>query len=100
MASCRKIYLLYCCNEWKSHESMRLLCVCTNLTRFIATVKREVKKGHMDYKCSGDDRPSHRKQAASFSKDWELRDEDFWFLVNGDLKYGYIDVVENGEALC
>ena len=40
MAKSKDVYILYVCDEWKSHSSMRSMCVSTSFDNIVAAIRK------------------------------------------------------------
>lgn len=86
-----KIYLLYSCDEWKDRSSMRLLMATACIDKLKNAFVKEVTNQDMDY--SSDFRD---EQICRLQNDLESMKIE---SINDLLKYGFIDIVADGEYL-
>lgn len=89
----KKIYILSNCNEYKAYRSMRLVAATTSIKKVKSIIIKQIKEEDMAY-TRGNDDLSNTKQIKMLREDWEKTGEDFVF---GNLKYGYVEVVTDGE---
>jgi len=76
----KNIYILYSCNEWKNHSNMSLIMASTSESKIRKEIKFQIKEGNMEYGADIKD----------------LKQEELSYL-NNCLKYGYIQLVTDGE---
>jgi len=76
------IYLLFSCNEWKEHSSMRLVAATTDKDNLDKIVQNQIKENNMGY------RGELKREA--------LRIFNIYEDYNG-LDYGYVQIVKDGE---
>ncbi|EQC1535468.1 hypothetical protein [Clostridium botulinum] len=76
----KNIILLYSCNAWKEHSSMRLVMASTSEKKIRKEINNQIKNKDMEYESNTKD-----------LKELSLND------IDKCLKYGYIFIVEDGE---
>ena len=86
------IYILFSCDEWKSRESMRLEWAGTNKRKLKAFINKKINSADMVY---GSEDISVSKQKKLFSEDFENNFEN----IDGNLGYGYLQIVENNSEV-
>jgi len=79
------IFILYSCNQWKEHGSMRFLAASTEIKDIHKLVRAEIREGNMNYKGL-----SKRTGSKCFGADFQNNDIDLNLL-----EYGYITINEN-----
>ena len=79
------IYLLYTCNQWKEHSSMRVVLATTDKETLYAAVASEIFEGGMEYEGY-----KNHVGLLSFKNDYEDETVDF-----GKLSYGFVGEFEN-----
>jgi len=89
----RNIYILNCCDEWKSCISMSLVAATTSLRKLKSIIIQKVKDGDIEYK-RGEDNLSKTQQIKMLRQDWKNEGEGFVFDC---LSYGDVEIVEDGE---
>jgi hypothetical protein len=70
-------YLLFSCNKWKTHNSMKLIASTDNLQKLKSLISKEIEFGNMEYKKSNS----------------KIENQDVT-EINNCLKYGYIEVLK------
>lgn len=87
----KQIFLLYSCDEWKSKDTMILVCASTATTKIRKAIIAQLNSNDMEY--SNGEKLTEQKQIAMFKKDWktELRDN-----INDKLRFGFFDYVYDG----
>lgn len=88
----KQIFLLYSCDEWKTKDSLRLVCASTSANKIKKAIITSIKNNEMEY--TDGNELSLTKSVILFKKDWEsaLRD-----IINDRLKYGFTEYVYDGE---
>ena len=87
-----KLYVLFCCDLWKSTGSMILESVCTTRDLAEQAIVRAIRNGYMKYGWDND--AGIEAMVSLFKEDWELRTlRD----VNDKLLCGFLDTVSNGD---
>lgn len=79
----KRIYLLYSCDEWKGVSSMRLLVATTAEE----VLNEQIRECFIEESAELDDKTG--KEAADV---WDEGERSY-----GDLKYLYVDIVNDGE---
>lgn len=93
----KQIFLLYSCDEWKSTDSLRLVCATTSPTKMKMAIASMIEAGEMEYFMEEDTTDNLKKAAKRFREDWKyLTRRD----LNNYLKYGFYDYAYDGELCC
>ena len=72
------IYLLFHCDQWKSKDSMRLVTATTKPEKLKKVLTEEVRRKNMEV---------HNNHSLYLPVE----------QINGQLDYGYIEIVRDGE---
>ena len=91
----KKIYLLYVCDEYKSRDSMRLVCASTLPGGLKKAIEEMLRAENMEFTSGGRGLRPHQ-QITKFREAWEDHSR---VELNDMLHYGYIEVVDDGEIL-
>lgn len=80
-----QIQILYSCNEWKEHSSMKIVCATTNPEVLYALIGESIKAGDMEYGCEDKE------------KGWELFQQDYGKqqIRLELLQYGFVESMSN-----
>lgn len=80
-----QIQILYSCNEWKEHSSMKIVCATTNPEVLYALIGESIKAGDMEYGCEDKE------------KGWELFQQDYGKqqIRLELLQYGFVESMPN-----
>ena len=80
-----QIQILYSCNEWKEHSSMKIVCATTNPEVLYALIGESIKAGDMEYGCEDNE------------KGWELFQQDYGKqqIRLELLQYGFVESMPN-----
>ena len=89
----KKIYILNSCNGFEEYSSMRLVAATTSIKKIKSIIIKQIKEEEMTY-TRGNDGLSKTKQIKVLREDWEKMGEN---IVFDNLKYGYVEVVIDGE---
>ena len=110
----KNIYLLFSCNEWKSRDSMRLVCATTELEKLKQAIVESIKVDSMVY--THGEMSDAACDPSEFEQDWDefvspatkvtmsekarcCAVDKALSELDGTLSYGYIEVVDDGEIL-
>jgi len=79
------IYILFSCNEWKEHSSMRLIAATIDINTLYSVIGNEIVEGRINYR-------GETKKAGfrDFKQDFDLNNINFNFL-----EYGFVNQTEN-----
>ena len=89
----KKIYILNSCTGFEEYSSMRLVAATTSIKKIKSIIIKQIKEEEMTY-TRGNDGLSKTKQIKMLREDWEKMGEN---IVFDNLKYGYVEVVIDGE---
>ena len=79
------IYLLYTCNAWKEHSSLRVILTTTDKETLFAAVANSIFEGEMEYEGL-----KNHAGLLRFKEDYDNENIDF-----SKLSYGFIQAFEN-----
>lgn len=88
----KQIFLFYSCDNWKSTDSMRLVCASTSPSKIKKAIIAKLNEEAMEY--GDDDNLPVKKQVQRFKDDWKNKTRDD---INNSLKYGLYDYVYDGD---
>lgn len=89
-----KVYVLFGCDQWKSAESMRMICASAHPDRIMDAIEGEVEAGDMSFFFGNGDASESLPAFRKFREEGqELR------FANSYLEYGHLEIVEDGEVL-
>lgn len=88
-----EIYLLFSCDEWKSHSSMSLVVASVSSEVIIKAIITKIREGDMEYR-RGNQTLSKASQVKHLMQDCIDNGVDFVFE---NLDYGYVEIVDDGE---
>lgn len=94
MASKKQIYLVFSCDDHKTHDSERLIMATTSVRKMKSFLAKEIENGDIDYSNGITETP--KRMAAKFRKEFDVltRRE-----INDRLVYAYIDYCYDGEEI-
>lgn len=90
----KQIFLLWSCDEWKSTDSMSLVCATTSPTKMKMAISGMIESGDMEYFTGDDTSTNPQKAAKQFREDWKEITSN---TLNNSLRYGFYDYVYDGE---
>lgn len=93
----KQIYYAMYCDEWKSHDSERLMFIGTSPQKLKMVISKAIENDEAYYHCDGfDEMTTQKKQAKEFRKDFAVltRRE-----LNDRLEYIYFDYTYNNEEM-
>ena len=89
----KQIFYLHSCDEWRSHDSMRLLFIGTSVTKLKMKSAKEIREGNMEY---SDASLPRKMQVERFLKDFKTKTRE---EINCNLTYGMYDYCHDNEEL-
>ena len=89
----KQIFYVMHCDEWRSHDSERLVWVGSSAQKTKMFISREIEEQNMQY---GDWYTTPKKQALQFRKDWKDKPRDY---INNNLSGGFYDYVHDNEEV-
>lgn len=90
----KQIFLLYCCDEWKSNTS--LICASTSANKVKNAICKLIKEKDMVYWDNKDESPSVTKQIQKLTSDFKALTRD---RINDNLQFGFFDYAYDGEII-
>ena len=84
------IFLLFSCDEWKSHSSMSLVVATTSIDILEDCIREEISNGDME--CEG---KKGKKGVAQYNEHSQNRS---LFDAINSVKYSHVMIVEDGEV--
>jgi hypothetical protein len=93
------IYILSTCDEWESYSSMSIRCVSTSFNKILKVIRNDIKADDMLYR-SDNNKESYKLLNADVSsmKESGWSGVEIACEINKCLKYGYLEVWEDGET--
>lgn len=102
----RTVYCVYACDEWKSAQSMRLLTICTSLSKLRQVLSAGIKAEFFEY--ADGNKGTFAQQAKRFRQHWRSEVSDALKRGSGTqdfipptaisaVKYAYIETRELNE---
>ena len=89
-----KIYVLFSCDEWKSTDSMQMICATTDPNRMADVIEAELAADNMSFFWGNSSEDDFVEAFRRFkAENGDLGD------VNSPLEYGHLEIVEDGEVL-
>lgn len=89
-----KIYILFACDEWKSLDSMRLVCASVDADTIMDIIESEIGGDDMGFFYGNHDKDEALDAFHTFrAESQEMR------FINTYLEYGHLEIVEDGEVL-
>lgn len=90
----KQIFTVFACDQWKSHDSMRLMMATTSVRKLKSFIVRKIIDKTFTY--DKGDELSISQQVKLFKMDFEngLRDD-----INNCLHYGFLDYCYDGEEI-
>lgn len=75
-----QIQILYSCNEWKEHSSMKIVCATTNPEVLYALIGESIKAGDMEYGCEDKEKDGNffNRTMESSRSDLNCYSMDLW----------------------
>lgn len=94
MASKKQIYLVFSCDDHKTHYSEKLIMATTSVRKLKSFLAKEISNGDIDYSNGITETP--KRMSAKFKRDFDVltRGE-----INDRLVYAYIDYCYDGEEI-
>lgn len=94
MASKKQIYLVFSCDDHKTHASEQLIMATTSVRKLKSFLAKEIENGDIDYSYGAEE--TQKQMVARFKKDFDAltRRE-----LNDHLVYAYIDYCYDGEEI-
>ena len=89
-----KIYVLFSCDEWKSTDSMQMICATTDPGCMLNVIEQELEDGNMSFFWGNE---SEAESVEAFVR-FKTENGDMNF-INSPLEYGHLMIVEDGEVL-
>ena len=88
------IYILFSCDEWKSNDSMQMICASVYPEKMLDVIENEIDEGNMTFYYGN----SEEDESLSAFRKFRSEGADLKF-INGPLEYGHLEIVEDGEVL-
>lgn len=89
-----KIYILFECDQWKSLDSMRMVCASTDARRMATVIDEELAVLNMSFFYGNSDETESQSAFQEFLEtDPELK------YANSYLENGHLEIVDDGEVL-
>ena len=89
----RHIFYVMSCDEWKSHDSERLVWIGSSDQKTKMFISRQIENGDMLY---GEEEMPPKRQAKQFREDWKNKTRTY---LNSNLMYGFYDYVHDNEEV-
>lgn len=84
-----QIFYLMSCDEWKSHDSERVLMLTTDADKIRKAIENEIENGSMEY-----DGETIDEMIDNFNHDWKRATRN---TINDKLMYGFYSYAYDGE---